>query len=87
MLVALACIGSKGCSETSNLYYQTHKELRETILINEEKIRKVVGPAIIESAGPVFFVLAGGTGNLKIYRGLSLQFDKNKSNLIYGVSF
>ena len=86
-MVALACIGSKGCTETSNLYYQTHKELREIMSVNEEKVRKVVGPVIIESVGPAFFVLAGGTGNLKIYRGLSLQFDKNKSNLIYGVSF
>lgn len=79
LLVIFACLNSHGCSETSNAYYQSHPELREMIEKNEKKIKDYVGPVIVETSAPFFFVIAGGTGNFKIYGDFSLQV-KNYEN-------
>ena len=86
-LVVISCLNAKGCNETSNAYYESHPQLKEMIQTNEKKVREFVGPVIVETAGPVFFVIAGGSGNIKLYKDLSLKFDKNSQGLLYSVGF
>ncbi len=72
-LVILACMSGKGCNETSSAYYQSHPELRHMVEMNEKKIKDFCGPIVVESAAPIAFVAAGGTGNFKLYGDFSLQ--------------
>lgn len=72
-LVLVACLNGKGCSETSNAYYKAHPELQEMVHQNEKKIKDFCGPIIVESAAPIAFVAAGGTGNFKLYGNFSLE--------------
>lgn len=81
-LVILACLKSAGCSETSSAYYQSHPELRQMVEMNERKIKDYVGPVIVESSAPFFFVAAGGTGNFKIYGNLSLRVQRYQDTML-----
>ncbi len=82
LLVILACLSSKGCSETTGAYYQSHPELQEMVRMNERKIKNFVGPIIVEAAAPIFFVAQGGTGNFKIYGPLSLKVQKYQDTML-----
>jgi len=87
-LVLVACMNGKGCSQTSNAYYKAHPELQEMVRKNEEKIKDYCGPIIVEAAAPVAFVAAGGTGNFKIYKNLSLEVKQFVNpTLVYSVGF
>lgn len=87
LLVVFACLNSSGCSETSNVYYQTHPEVREMIQDKERSIKKYAGPVMIETVGPMIVVFSGGTGNLRLNHLLSLQFTKTNNKLIFNLEF
>lgn len=82
LLVVLACLTSKGCSETSGAYYQAHPELQEMVKMNERRVKNFVGPIVVESVAPVFFLAQGGTGNFKIYGPLSLKVHKYQDTML-----
>lgn len=82
LLVILACLSSKGCSETSGAYYQAHPELQEMVKLNERRVKNFVGPIIMESAAPILFLAQGGTGNFKIYGPLSLRVKKYEDTML-----
>ena len=87
-LVIIACLNGKGCSETSNAYYQAHPELQEMVHVQEKKIKDYCGPIVVETAGPFLFIVAGGTGNIKLYKNLSLEIKHfNEPGLVYSVGF
>ena len=87
-LVIMACLNGKGCSETSNAYYQAHPELREMVQEQEKRVKDYCGPIIVEVAGPFLFIAAGGTGNFKLYKNLSFEVKNfNKTTLVYSVGF
>jgi hypothetical protein len=82
-LVIFSCLNHAGCSETSSHYYALHPEIREIVDFNEKRIKRYVGPVVIETAGPVLFVIAGGTGTIKLNRYFSLQFDRQSGTLSF----
>ena len=82
-LVIYACLNHAGCTETSNLYYSQHPELRQMVEYNEKRIKRYVGPIVIETFGPVLFVAAGGQGTIKINRYFSLQFSRENGMLSF----
>lgn len=82
LLVIFACLNSTGCSETSNAYYKSHPELEEMVHQTERKLKNYVGPIIVESAAPIFFVAQGGTGNFKLYGNFSLQIHKYQDTML-----
>jgi len=82
-LVIFSCLNHAGCSETSSHYYSLHPEVREMVELNEKRIKKYVGPMFIETAGPLLFVAAGGTGTIRLHKYFSLQFDRQSGILSF----
>ena len=75
-------------SETSNTYYHYHPELRQMVEYNEKRVKEFVGPFVVESAAPIMFVAAGGTGNFKLYGDFSLQVKQYTSpTLVFSRGF
>lgn len=88
ILVVIACLSGKGCNETSNAYYQAHPELRKMVEMNEKKLKNFVGPIVVESAAPIAFVVAGGTGNFKLYGNFSVEIKQyTQPMLIFSKGF
>lgn len=88
LLVIFACLNGTGCSETSNAYYQSHPELQRMVEMNERRIKNYVGPIVVESAAPIAFVAAGGTGNFKLYGNFSVQIKQyTQPMFIYSKGF
>jgi hypothetical protein len=84
----VACLNNAGCSETSSAYYQTHPEIRVLIERHERLVKEVVGPVIVETSAPFFFMALGGTGNFKLGNGFSFQVKKmSESTLIFSKDF
>lgn len=86
-LVIFSCLKSVGCTETSSHYYNTHPEIREMINKNEQKIEKFVGPTAIQAAGPVLYVLIGGTQTVRLTKSFSLQLNSGRNILIFSKEF
>lgn len=87
-LVVLACLSDKGCSPTSTAYYHARPEVKEMIELQERRIKQWVGPQIVERAAPFVFIAAGGTGNFKLYKNLSLEIKNfNEPKLVYSLGF
>ena len=86
-LVIFACLNSKGCSETSSLYYNRRPEMKQVMESHERKLKKVIGPTVVELLGPVLFVAAGGTGTVRIDKTFSLQINKQSSILFLRSEF
>jgi hypothetical protein len=81
-LVIFACVNSTGCSETSNAYYKSHPEIEQIVKKNERRIKEFVGPVIVQSSAPFFFVVSGGTGNFKLYGNFSLQIKNYETTML-----
>ena len=81
LLVVLACLNSKGCSETSGHYYNTHPEVKELVKEGKDSINAVLGRKFVDIVGPFILVTAGGSGTIRISKGLSLQGNKEKTVL------
>ena len=82
-LVIFACIKSAGCNETSSHYYNTHPEFQEMVKRNEKEIQKFIGPAVIQTVGPIIFAVAGGTGTVRLNRYFNLQGSTQKGTLVF----
>lgn len=86
-LVAFACINSTGCSETSSAYYNNNPEIKEMVKVAESQVNNFIGPTIVATLGPTIYVVAGGTGTIRLHRTLSLQVNKKQSVLMLGIDF
>lgn len=75
-LVIFACLNGTGCSETSNQYFAVHPEVKEVVDREGRVIREYIGPTVVDTLGPAIFVVAGGTGTIRITKYFSLQFNK-----------
>jgi hypothetical protein len=82
-LVLLACTTSKGCTETSAHYYNTHPDFRRIVETNEKKVEEFVGPKVIATVGPFLYVAAGGTGTVRLPNHFSLQIGKERCTLAF----
>lgn len=86
-LVIFACVNSTGCSETSSQYYATHPEFRSFVEYEEKRIRNYVGPQVLDTVGPVLFVVAGGTGTIRLNQYFGLQFSRSNGTLTFKKEF
>lgn len=86
-LVIFACVNSSGCSETSSHYFNTHPEVREIVKRNERIVEKFIGPYVIQTAGPLLYVVAGGTGTVRLSKYFNLQLSTQKSTLVFSKEF
>lgn len=86
-LVIFSCVNSTGCKETSAQYYSTHPELKEMVEHNEYKIKKYLGPTIIQVYGPMIYVVAGGTGTVRLNKFFSLQLSSQKTAVLFSKDF
>lgn len=77
MLVILACTTGKGCPQTSSLYFSQNPQIKKDFDKDAANIREYVGPSIVDTVGPALFVVAGGTGTVKINKYFSLQFKRD----------
>lgn len=82
-LVIFACVNSTGCPETSSLYFSQNPELKKSLDQKAESIRQYVGPNFVDVVGPALFVVAGGTGTIKINKYFSLQLKKDSGILTF----
>jgi hypothetical protein len=87
LLVVFACLNSTGCKETSNAYYSTHPELKQLVKKHEIKVRKLFGPYVIETAGPLLYVVSGGTGTVRLSQQFSVQISKENFVLSFRKDF
>ncbi len=82
-LVIFACVKNTGCSETSSLYFSQNPEVKREIDLKAEHLRNYVGPSVVDTIGPMLFVVAGGTGTVKINKYFSFQFNKESGILSF----
>jgi hypothetical protein len=81
ILVIFACLSSKGCTETSNLYYNTHPEIRQILKNSEDELKRRSNPFFISYVGPAIVAVAGGTGTVKINKHFNLQLNKDHATI------
>lgn len=86
-LVIFACLNSSGCSETSNQYFALHPEVKRTIEKKGQDVRRMIGPQIVDSTGPMVFFIAGGTGVIHLTRRLNLQMNKQSGMIIFSKDY
>lgn len=86
-LVIFACVNSTGCSETSSHYFNTHPDVREIVKTQEKKVEDFVGPYVIQTLGPLFYVASGGTGTVRLNKYFNLQISTQKSTLMFSKEF
>lgn len=86
-LVIFACINSTGCTETSNLYFHQHPDVKKLIDTNAESARQYIGPRIVDTAAPMLFVIAGGTGVVHLQKHFDLRISKDSSTLSFSIIF
>ena len=86
-VVILACVSSKGCSETSSLYFTHNPDTKRYLKVQEEKIKEYVGPDLVTVVGPSLFFAFGGTATLKLTKNVSLQTGPKKTILTYRIEF
>lgn len=86
-LVIFACIHSTGCQETSSQYFLEHPEVKQMVKKQENNIKELFGPYIIETLGPALYVATGGTGTIKLHRNWSLQLSSESGILSFRRDF
>lgn len=86
-LVIFACVNSTGCSQTSSHYFNTHPDVRESIKKHERIVQEFIGPYVIQTAGPLIYVVAGGTGTVRLNKYFNLQLSTQKSTLMFSKEF
>lgn len=86
-LVIFACMNGTGCTETSNQYFVVHPEVKQYIDREGQDLRKLFGPNLVDTAGPMLFVIAGGTGTIKLTKYFSLQANKQSGIISFRKDF
>jgi hypothetical protein len=82
-LVLFSCYHSYGCPQTSSLYFSQNPEVKKYIDRQEQKIEVFAGPILVDFVGPALYVVAGGTGTVKINKYFSLQINKQGGTLTF----
>ena len=89
-LVIFSCIGNftsidgqSSCQNSSALYFSENPDFKQSIDKKAESVRQYVGPTVVDIAGPVLFVVAGGSGTVKINKYFSLQVKKDGGMLTF----
>ncbi len=87
-VVILACVTSKGCSQTSGHYFNTNPESKKIMKKHEKKIRDYIGhEEALLVIGPTLFFAAGGTGTIRLAKNWNLQLNKEKAIISYRIEF
>jgi hypothetical protein len=73
------------CSSTSSLYFSQNPEVKTQIDKSEKIVTDYVGPSIVNTVGPALFVVAGGSGTIKINKYFSLQFTRDSGILSFRI--
>lgn len=87
ILVALACLTSKGCNETATHYYNSRPDIREIVLTVEHRAKAMVGPLVSDYAIPVAVFASGRPANFKLYKNLSAEISLQAQALIFKKEF
>jgi hypothetical protein len=83
----LACLTSKGCSETANIYYDSKPQLQLIAKNLEFKVRHVVGDDLITYAAPIAFYGAGQTATIKLYGPFFIKSNYQFNELLFRKDF
>lgn len=86
-LVIFACINNAGCTETSNQYFVYRPDVKQYIDHTGERARQFIGPKIVDTFGPMLFVVAGGRGTIRLSQYWSLQFSKQDGIISFRMDF
>lgn len=86
-VVILACVTSKGCSQTSGHYFNLNPDTKKIIKRQEKKIKEYIGPDLPTVVGPGLFLAVGGTGTIRLNRYFSIQTGPKKTILTYRIEF
>lgn len=79
-LVLFACVHNTGCQDTSGVYFQQNPDVKQAVEVKSDQIKQIVGPDVVNYAGPLLFVVSGGSGVLKLTGNSSVQISKNNVN-------
>jgi hypothetical protein len=86
-LVIFACVSSNGCSETSTEYFRRKPDVKEYIDQKGQRIRQYIGPTLVDTVGPMLFVVGGGTGTVHLHDHFNLQMNKQSATLVFSWSY
>jgi hypothetical protein len=86
-LVILACATGKGCSPTSNHYYQTHPEVKSYVERQERNAKEFVGPTTLNIVAPFALAAAGGNGHIRFNKDFGLQTTRKSATLVFSKEF
>lgn len=84
-LVLVACATSKGCSDTANLYYNTHDEFRQVVEREGARMRRFLPEVVVVYVGPVALFASGQTANFRLSKYFTLEVSSVKQNLVYSI--
>lgn len=87
LIVIMACLANRGCSEASKTYYFKHPSVKEYIDKNEQNAKKLVSPFILEYAGPLVLMSTGSDISVKLNREFSVKTNKDTFAIIYKKEF
>lgn len=87
LIVIFACLNNVGCTETSNQYFTVHPEVKTYIDREAKQAREYIGPKLVDTVGPVLFVIGGGTGIIHVQEHINLQMTRDSGKLVFSWSF
>ena len=86
-LVIYTCLMSKGCSETSSQYYQTHPQFREFVEVEERRVKEALGPTVIQYWGPFIWAASGQEATIRTSENFYLTFKKETGMITFKRGF
>jgi hypothetical protein len=90
VMVALACLMHKGCTETSQAYYASKPELVELVKVKEKKIKENMPPIVVQYVAPtalVAFFPKQANITIRLTRDFSLTYRVDRTTLNYSWTF
>lgn len=86
VLVLLACISNKGCTNATQLYYDSNPKIEQIIKKNERIMLRQLAPEVIAVA-PYILVWGTGRGNFRINRNFLISVNRETTVLVYYKTF
>ena len=87
VIVLLACLYSKGCTEAREAYFSNKPEVAEELQIKENIVRNAVGPFVVNIAGPVTKLAVDREVYFKVNKNVNVKLNEQAISLQFVEEF
>lgn len=82
-LVLYACLVNKGCSEAGSTYYATHESLRKYIERNEQDVKRLLSPYVMEYVLPSIAFASGANYAIRVSDNMTMNLNKEQVRITF----